>query len=156
MSMPEAFKKNMNKIVAPVAVSVGLGAAAYHAASEKDIKPETTPVATVTVHAAGKFEGSDSDWGQGTAERVIKSAVEKALANISGARNDASLDVRKVIETLPVYDEASTALDMAGYDEVLPDRGDVLSVGVEVSLDPDNNISYEVTDAEIEDIPNNN
>lgn len=153
--MNEVFKRNMNKMVASLAVTVGLGAVAYNASAEKQVKPEVIPPATATAQAAGEFD-STSD-GQGVAEGVIKEAVEKALTqmNSSSDKDVAKLDIHKVVENLPVYDQAAGALEMSGYDEILPDQGDVLKVSVDVSLDADQDVSYDVTDAVIEDKSNN-
>lgn len=122
--------------------------------------------AKVAAQASGKFGGSESDWGNGTAEDLIRKAVHEgaahALANISTGTEQggaADYDLQAIIDALPVYDQANQALEMADYTSVTPDKGDLLAVSVAVNTEWNGDskpvVTYEVTDAKIEDIENN-
>ncbi len=106
--------------------------------------------------ATTQFGGGASDWEHGTATRAIQEAVNEAAATaLAEAGAPANTNIEEIVSTLPVYDQANLALEMANQDGIVPDTGDKFIVSVEVKADSDKNISYEVVGAEIKDLPNN-
>lgn len=136
------------------------GAFAHNALSGEEKEPETKAEAIVNVTAVSQFEGADSGWGHSTAERAITEAVHEGAATAfesidNGELEFADGELEEIIEALPVYDEAYDVLDMAGYNEIIPDEGDKLHIDVEVTANTDKEVSYVVKHAEIQDLPNN-
>lgn len=148
--MKEFIDKNKNKLAASVAI-VGLGATAAYAASGHETERSPAAVASVLVEATETVGGSDSDWEHGAAERAIKKALALAASQIDVN----GINFTEQISELPTYDSANKAVEMANEDKVVPDEGDKFKITIEVVADSDNKISYEVTDAETIDIPNN-
>ena len=152
-------KQKLARRFVPLAL-LASGAAVYGAAETAghDDRHENLAEATTTAHATVELGGADSGWGHTAAEKAIQRAVAEGLTHVAVETPDTpadKLDIDAVIADLPVYAQADKALEMAGYDTALPDKGDVLSVDVEVTLDADHAVSYEVTDAHITDLPNN-
>lgn len=156
-------KQKLARRFAPVAL-LAAGAATFgaveHSGPDEHDKREAVAEATAMVHTESmvKFGGSESGWGHGAAEKAIHVAVKEGLTKVGVMTDDVSsekLDIEKVVSELPVYEQAELVLEMAGYENVSPDEGDVLVVGVDVTLDTEDGVSYEVTDAHIEDLHNN-
>lgn len=147
--MSELLRKNKNKLLASVAV-IGLGVTAANLATENKEKHPTV-LASVSVSVSEVVGGSDSDWEHGAAERAIQKGLGLAAERLDVNR----IDFTEMIDELPIYDNAMKAVEMAHEDGVTPDKGDKLSVSIEVTEDSEKNISYEVTDATIIDISNN-
>lgn len=143
---------------APLVVLLG-GTAAFAALSMgEDAEPRTAAAEQAsmrTVHGSAVGEFKEGEAPQETAMQIIQMAVEnntyKAFTEL-GVGEDT--DVLEILEDLPVYNQANEALDMAGSD-VLPDAGDKLMIELDVTVDNNKHVSYEVTDAKIIDIENN-
>lgn len=155
-------QKLARRLIAPVALIAAGGAVAYGTSdgSSPETQEHAEAYASATVRAEQIVEfGGDSDtWGHDTAERAIKLAVKEGLNHVGASTSNSpfeSLDIKKLIDELPVYEQADKALEMAGYGEVLPDVGDKLAVEVDVTVDSNHALTYEVIDADIKDLPNN-
>ncbi|MES2876205.1 MAG: hypothetical protein V4678_01920 [Patescibacteria group bacterium] len=147
----------------PVAILAG-GASVLGAemlTTDNEPSHEAHAEVTVPAFASAEFNGSEGDWGHGTAENIILYALgegaSKAFAavQLEGEAPKTPDDVVKAVENLPVYDQANEALEMAGYNEIVPDDGDKLTIEIAVTADSSGDVSYEVVDAVIEDIKNN-
>ena len=152
------FTKRAKRLAATALTTIITGAAVIgvHEITKDNPEDAFFAEATVPVQSSEEFGGSDEGWGQGTAERAIKNAVEKGIEQIEIKSTEFdNIDVSKVIEDLPVHDQAAEALDTAGYGKVLPESGDELVIEVAVTADSTGAVSYEVTDAKINDFVNN-
>lgn len=124
--------------------------------TEYEVSAEAS--ATVSAHAIVEFGKSKTGWGHGTAEKAIQEALTDGLSRVSIATTPGEnqpLDIEQVLKTIPVYDQAEMVLELANYAEIAPDPGDELRVGLDVTLYSGNKVSYDITGAEIQDIPNN-
>lgn len=157
-------KQKLLRRAVPLALLVSGGAAVGTELINDSPEAQVSARAMATAHASGEFGGSESDWGHGTAETLIKEAVYEGAVHayakiVVNHDNETEVDLAEIVESLPVYDQASDALEMAGYTEVTPDRGDVFDVNVEVVAErngtKDPTITYVVTGASIKDIENN-
>lgn len=147
--MSEFIKKNKNKLITTVA-AIGLtAAAAASLGGEKEEQPAV--VASVSVDAADTIGRSASGWEHGAAERAIEKGLEQAAASLKVE----GVDFTEEFAELPTYDNAMEAVEMAREDGLIADKGDKMKVSIDVTADSNDNVSYEVTDAEIIDIPNN-
>lgn len=149
-------------------VAGGGAYAGYEALHDDPKKAEKTEAyAQATSHATGKAEigGSDSGWTHGAAERALQEAIYdgavNAFANIQTTTDAKGVEfaitteeIKSIVEALPVYNQANQALDFTDS-KAVPDPGDKLLIEVEVTADTDKHVEYEVVDAAIEDIPNN-
>lgn len=158
-------QKIARRLLPAVLVAGGVGGYAAHEglSADNETHPEVATAsasATVSVETQVEFGGSDEGWGHGAAEKAIRESLVTGLTHMSievspDHEKTPELDIQHVIETIPIYDEAEAVLKMAGYGDTLPDAGDKLVVDMEVTLDDDNKVSYEVKDAEIIDLSNN-
>ncbi len=161
--MSETRRRNPNRLFAPLAGATAIAAGVFAVQSAFADKPADKPYdrAEALVHASTSVSeeigDAESGWGHGAAERAIEKAVRKAVeASLDIMSPVRTADIDKLIKELPVFNQANEALDMAGYDEVVPDVGDQLELAVEVTVDSNmEDVSYEVTDAKIIDLPNN-
>lgn len=155
LSRGERFRR---RVVAPTVVILGSTAAvaALHSSSSADREPQAEIPKQAVEHVVITGEFKEGETPQETAMHLIKMAVEngtyKAFSRV-GVSEDT--DVLEAVGSLPVFDQATEALNEAGYGDVLPDAGDKLKLGLDVTADDEENLSYEVTDAEIIDLPNN-
>ncbi|MBC7512118.1 hypothetical protein H7142_00440 [Candidatus Saccharibacteria bacterium] len=150
-------KQKLARHFMPVAL-LAAGASAYGANELLSDNDTPKAEATVLVHASAKFEGGEEGWGHKTAQNLILYAVGKGAMQTSVSTMETAADpssVAEMAESLPVYDQATEALEMAHYNDVVPDVGDILTIEVEVTTNSDQNVSYEVVSAEIKDISNN-
>ena len=153
-------------------LTVGGIATVDHLASEPDNQVKGTAEAhaaawvRVTSVGSSEFGGSESDWGHGAAENLIRKAVYEGAVNAyvsvsagSAVETTEDVDLREIVDALPVYDQATELLEMAGYNEVTPDEGDILKAIVDVTVEQETGskpvVTYQVTNATIEDITNN-
>jgi hypothetical protein len=152
-------KQKLARRFLPVALLAGgaVGVGVHEITKDNPENDAFFAKATVSVQTSEEFGGSDEGWGQGTAERAIKEAVEKGIERIDIKSTEFdNIDIPQVVEELPVLEQAAEVLETAGYNEVVPDPGDELNVEVAVTADSTGDVSYEVTNAKITDITNNN
>lgn len=148
----------------PVVLVAG-GAAAY-GVSELQSNDKESPEASgeMTAHVMARattaFGGAESDWGHGTAERLIREALSRgvplAFSKMNTTKDMSSEEIDEIVEELPVFEQADEALEIAGYDDIVPDVGDKMTVTIDVTADSSEHVSYEVTAAQIEDVPESN
>lgn len=142
----------------------GGGAYLSHETSKAD-SGEQEAFAQATSHktATAEIGGSESGWTQGAAERALQTALYNgavdAFANINVSDGTeftiTTEEIKEIVEALPTYDQAGEVLDEANVGDVIPDKGDKLSVEVAVTADTDKRVEYEIVSAHIKDIPNN-
>jgi hypothetical protein len=148
-------EKLRNRVLIPTTVVLGGVATvmAMNGSAEKTSAPESPEQVTVHVDFNGEFEEGVAL--QETVMNSIKMAVENAAyKGFSELGVSEDTDVIKIVNEVPVYDAANEALEMGDNGE-LPDPGDPFTGEGNVTVDKDKNVSFEVTDAEIIDIPNN-
>ena len=150
----------------PLALLAG-GVSAYGvsqvASADKDTRPEAYAQVTAAATAVGEFGGSESDWGHGTAESLLKKALAEGVVHAyagmdmdgNGKADLSDEELESIIDELPTYEQADQLLEDARYNEIMPDKGDRLLVEVKVTADSDKHVSYEVVDAKIQDVANN-
>lgn len=154
-------KQKIARRFLPIALLAGGATAFGIAETSSDEKPEKEQAYSITVQTYAEMElgGSDEGWGHGAAENLIRrnlaNGVAKALSRQAEYESDPDDHVVEIVESVPVYEQADLALKKAHYQDVAPDEGDKLSIQMNVTLDPDNKVSYEIVEAEIEDISNN-
>lgn len=142
---------------------VGGGGYAAHELSNDDAKDakESTFLIEVTTHASAttKIGTSESGWTHGAAHRALESAVyegaTEAFSRMDGDFTITDDEIASIVKELPMYDQAGDVLSKADIADVVPDDGDLLSVEVAVTADSDKHVEYEIIDAHIEDVPNN-
>lgn len=148
--MNEFLRKNKNKLGASAAAFL-LGLTAINLATDDSHEKHPTAVASTTVTVSETVGGADSGWEQGAAERAIRKGLVLAAARLSVN----GIDFTEQVGELSTYDSAMKAVEMAHEAGGIPDKGDKYRVTIEETEDSAGNIEYEVTDAEIIDIPNN-
>ena len=113
------------------------------------------------MNVSTEFGGAESGWGHSTATSLIEEAIDKGVHETvfdldqDGEPDISEKETEEIIGQIPTYRQANELLDKAGYDESLPEEGDILQATIAVTTDTDKNVSYKVIDAEIKDIPNN-
>ena len=157
---PELSRKQklVRRFVPLALVASGAGVGYGLSQGEHEPRAESYPAASVSVRTAVELGNSETGWGHGAAEKAIHLALRESLQKIAVLESDGSgepLDIDEVLAELPVYDQAEAALEMAHYDEMLPDAGDTLSVELTTTLDSKDKAAYEITDAQINDLKNN-
>ena len=153
-------QKIVKRLVPLVLGLTGIGAGVGYLAhesfqSEKEATPEVATGFDVTVTNSAEFAAGTEGWGLNTAENLIlyslgEAVAEKAATVEPSGEFDAAA-VAEQLESVPVFEQAGKALDMAGYNDVLPDAGDELQISLDVNVGDDNDVSYEVSDAKIID-----
>ncbi|HEY0965647.1 MAG TPA: hypothetical protein VGE13_04155 [Candidatus Saccharimonadales bacterium] len=150
--------RNRNKLIPPAIVASVVGGVALAAIASPD-SPEKAPYVEVSASAHGEdvIGRSESGWIEGAATRAVEEALEKGIAKVlaeSGIDGGAS-SVQAIMKDLPTYTKVGDAIEKAGDDkDFIPDSGDKFAVDLEVTA-AGKDISYEVTDAYIVDLPNN-
>ncbi|MDB5177881.1 MAG: hypothetical protein JWO61_264 [Candidatus Saccharibacteria bacterium] len=155
--MNEFLNKNKNKLAAAAVLVAGIGGVAAHAAAGDTIENSNDKAPSSHSHEPNHeliypvtgidtVGGADSGWEHGAAQRALEKAVKKALT---------ALGMTDQITDVPIYDAATTAVEMARKDGIVPDEGDKIVVFVDVTKSSDGNASIEVTGAEIKDVLNN-
>lgn len=159
MSIRETLTDHKNKVTISALTFATLVAIAYNASAENNnVRPEHGPAPiTAFGHGEEPIGRSESGWIDGAAtravEQALKEGIEKALSK-AGMDGSAS-SVQKIIDDLPTYTNVGKAIEKAGEDnDFVPDPGDLFTVDLEVTAAGED-ISYEITDATIIDIPNN-
>lgn len=149
-------RQKIARRLAPIALlTAGVAGAGYNTLSESSHgshEPETS--SSVIATGVSEFGGEASGWEHGAATRAIESAVTEGAESLLQENGTTSDEIETIVDELPTYDQANVALDLAGGD-IYPDKNDQMHVTVEVESDKDGNISYDVTDASIVDLPNN-
>ncbi len=139
----------------------GAGVVANNLLQEKG-KSDPVITATTNTVAVSEFGGAEDGWEHGSAQDALKAALtrgviaayEKIDVNADGQADVSDDEIEQIIDQLPTYDQANDALKMAKEENsVIPDRDDEILVEVEVTADSDKHVSYEITDAKINDLP---
>lgn len=130
-------------------------------APEKQRNMEAPATATTTTYVEGEFGGSEEGWGIGSAQNLIKTGLFEgavtAYSQLATENNDFTIsqeEVEDIVQKQPTYEQAGELLTEAGYKDIMPEAGDVLGATLEVTVDTNKTITYEVVDANIEDLPN--
>ena len=155
-------QKLLRRVGAPLAAVAAI-AAIHHGTSEHKSPEQEATFAEVTntVNVSTEFGGAESGWGHSTATSLIEEAIDKGVHETvfdldqDGEPDISEKETEEIIGQIPTYRQANELLDKAGYDESLPEEGDILQATIAVTTDTDKNVSYKVIDAEIKDIPNN-
>lgn len=136
-------------IAATVLTAAGIGAyQGVEAVTNDSEASEKTSVASARAKSTVEFGSDDTGWGQTAAVKAVRGAILEASTSLAESTD---IDMGAVMD-LPVYEQATEALELAGYDEVLPDAGDTFTVRVKVSADEQGDVSYKILDASIKDI----
>lgn len=130
-------------------------------APERQTKQESHSTAAATAQATGEFGASESGWGIGSAQHLLRTAVlEGAVTAYSELNNRDGFtisqdEVEEIVKELPTFEQAKAVLNEAGYSDIMPEIHDTLEVEVKVEVDTSKKITYNVVDAHIEDSPDN-
>lgn len=157
-------QKLLRRVAAPLAAIAALSALHHGVSGDKNPEPEAAfgkASATNTVTVSTQLGGAESGWGHDAATSLIEEALDEGVhstefdLNQDGKSDISEKEIEKIISKEPTYNQANQLLDEAGYDEALPDEGDILQATITVTTDTDKNVSYKIDDAEIKDLPNN-
>lgn len=170
-------QKFFRRMVVPIAL-LGAGSVLATTASRGENQDDESTAGKASASASASatmlttgtetFGGSDTGWGQGTAESAIEEAVEDGIDETAGKVTVGAVPDMANTEQEPILEidedmlmkQGQKALEIAGYSDILPDVGDELKVDVQVTRTVDNDedtpgLSFEVVDAEIVDNKNN-
>jgi len=111
-----------------------------------DSASEHEPIKIPAVGMATVSTGSGLELG--AAQQAIREGLEEKKDDMAAAHID--------IDQLPVFDTAVKAVKMADENNnIVVDEGDKIKVRFYVVKTEDNNVSLELTDAKVIDLPNN-
>lgn len=148
-----------------VGAGLTVGAAVVVAHNYAQPEHEAPPaVAGAFAQASAEFGGRDSGWEHGAAESALKEALTEGVTKLyahtqigEGIQADMLEEkINATVAGLLTHEGVEQALEMAKESYTgIPDLGDKLVFQVNVNVDSEDQISYEVVGAKINDISNN-